>query len=473
MAKGQKNITFSLPLPSKPKKQTIMSLWEDEEDNGDVPEFDPAESPLKTDDYESYLHIVLKRKFVAQYDNDHVGQIDDTNGLFKKYYSINYIWAEEYVESLIRHYYKSEIPYEDDLEPVDTSNFPSDKELKRFLKATGYSIDWDAIDRYCGSQPTGENKEELLKDLQVYLKILKEKVLEHYPQLEKLPSRGFKELERSLYTINYIQWTDLIEAVERFLGINKEYYEKADRELAQKRKEREERRKVIANEGEDWLETWNKMTDEEKEEREKIWEEREKLQQKAFAFASKLVVEMSNTFVDFYPELDLPWEDFLAKANNECWFYYRDAYYEVHEIVEHYKNTDEPFEEKYPYSSRLDDSQLFDIYKRMREKNVPGALEAFLDSLDEGGKIEVYFRIHQEGLGNTLLSEMYKAFPSILDFTPDAMNQIKSNVFGTARFNVKQMYEVRDRILKVGTQYAKEWDNRIEEHQRKKFEGLE
>ena len=449
-----------------------MSLWEDEEeDTGDVPEFDPAESHLKTEDYESCLHMVLKRKFVEQYNKEHPGQISDIAKLFKKFYSINFIWAEDYVERIIRHYYKSEIPYEDDLEPIDENSFPSNNELKRFLKKSQYTIDWDAIDRYCNSQPTSKNEKEQLKELQSYFKLLKMKVLEYYPQLENLPSRGFKELERSLYTINYILWTDLFEAVERHLGIKKEYYEEIDRQLAQKRKEREERKKVIKNEGEDWLAEWEKMTDEEKAEREKMWEEREKLQQRAFDFANKVVVEMSNTFVDFYPNLDLPWEDFLAKADNECWVTYRDTYMIIHEMVEHYKTTDEPFKEERP--SRLDDNQLFDIYKRMKEKNVPGAVEAFLDSLDENGAIEVYFEIHREGLGKTLLSNIYEAFPVILNFTSEAMKLIKNEIFGLARFNLKELYGVRDRILKVGTQYTEEWDQKVEEYQRKKFEGLE
>ncbi|NJO91235.1 MAG: hypothetical protein HC831_21415 [Chloroflexia bacterium] len=447
-----------------------MSFWEDEEDTGDVPEFDPAESPLKTEDYESHLNMVLKRKFIEQYNKEHPGQISDTATLFLKYYTISFIWAEDYVERIIRHYYKSEIPYEDDLEPVDKNSFPSNNELKRFLKRIGYSIDWDAIDRYCNSQPTGENEKKQLKELQNYFKLLKKKVFEYYPQLEKLPSRGFRELERSLYTINYILWTDLQEAVERHLGINKEYYEEADRQLVQKRKEREERKKVIKNEGEDWLAEWEKMTDEEKEEREKLWEEREKLNQKAFDFGNKLVVEMSKTFVGFYPQLDAHYEDFLAKADKECWITYRDTYLIIHKIVEHFKTTDEPIEEG--NESWYDDElQLFYIYKRMKEKNVPGAVETFLDCLDEDGKIVVYFEIHREGLGNTLLSNIYEAFPIILNFTSGAMKQIKNKIFGLARFNLKELYSVRDRILKVGTHYAEEWDQKMEEYQRKKFEG--
>jgi hypothetical protein len=449
-----------------------MSFWEDEEDTGDVPEFDPAESPIRKNDARRFLHTELMQEFIENYSKAFPGKINEPEELLKKSIGKNFMITEQYVEKIIRHYYKSEIPYETDLEAVDKNNFPSDNELKRFLKRVGYSINWDVIDHYCGSQPSGRDKEELLKKLQNYFKILKRKVFEYYPQLENLPSRGFKELERSLYTINYILWTDLLEQVERFLGINKEYYDKIDRELEQKRKEREQRKKVIKNEGEDWLEKWDKMTDDEKAEQEKIWDEREKLRQIAFEFGNKLVVEMSKTFIDFYPEENLPWEDFLAEADNECWITYRDTYLIIHEIVEHFKISDEPIEEN-DYSYRDDELQLFYIYKRMKEKNVPGAVETFLECLDEDGKIIVYFEIHREGLGNTMLSNIYEAFPAILNFTSDAMKQIKNKVFGLARFNLKQMYAVRNHILKVGVKYREEWDNRIEEYQRKKFEGLE
>lgn len=448
-----------------------MSLWEDEEENGDVPEFDPADSPVRKNDPTRYLHIELLRKFIETYNKDYHGQIKETEKLLEKSISKNLMITENYVEKIIRHYYKSELPYEDDLEPVNENSFPDNKELKRFLKRNGYFIDWDAIDHYCDSQPDSEKSKEQLKSLQTYFKILKTIVFEYYPQLENLPSRGFRELERSLYTINYILWTDLLEAVERHLGFRKEYYEEMDRQLAQKKKEREQRKKVIKNEGEDWLAEWEKMTEDEKAEREKMWEERERLQQRAFDFANKVVVEMCKTFIGFYPNLDLPWEDFLAKADKECWVTYRDTYTIVYEIVEHYKITDEPYKEMIP--SILDDNPLFDLYKRIREKNVPGAVETFLECLDEDGKSEVYFEMHREGLGNTLLSNIYEAFPVILNFSSDAMILIKDEIFGLARFNLKELYGVRDRILKVGLKYSEDWDRKIEEYQRKKFNGEE
>jgi hypothetical protein len=76
-------------------------------------------------------------------------------------------------------------------------------------------------------------------------------------------------------------------------------------------------------------------------------------------------------------------------------------------------------------------------------------------------------------LGNTLLSNIYEAFPAILNFALDAMMLIKDEIFGLARFNLKELYSVRDRILKVVTKYVEEWDQKMEDYQRKKFEGLE
>lgn len=451
-----------------------MSLWE-EEDNGDVPEFDPAESAIKTDHPDKYLHVVLKRKFIEQYDKEHPGQIQDTEELYKLSLGKSYNITEHYVKRIIWHYYKTDLPYEDDLEPVDKHSFPSNKEIRRFLKISWYSIDWDAIDRYCDSQPTGENKEDLVNSLQVYFKILKKKVLEYYPQLENFTARGFKELERSLYTINYILWTDLMEAAERHLGINKEHYEEMDRQSEKKRKEREERKKAKEKEkvGEDWLSKWEKMTDEEKDEQEKKEDEFEKLQERAIVFADKVVVEVSKKFLELSPELNIAYDDFLAKAIHICWRTYYEVFYSIHKKVEHYKTTDELFKEKYTYPSRLDESPFFDVYKRMKEKNVPGALETFIECLDEEGKDEVYFEIYREEIGNLLLSNIYETFPAILNFTSEAMKQIKNYAFWIARHSVPDFYDVCDRILKVDTKAIEDWDKRIEEHQRKKFEGLE
>ena len=451
-----------------------MSHWEDEEeDYGDVPRFDPAESAIKTDHPDKYLHTVLKRKFIEQYVNEHPGQIKDTEELYKLSIAKNYKVTEYYVERIIRHYYETDLPYEDDLESVDKHRFPSNKEIKRFLKISWYSIDWDAIDRYCGSQPTGESRKELLENLQTYFKLLKKKVLEYYPQIENFTARGFKELERSLYTINYILWTDLMEAVERHLGINKEHYEEMDRQLEKKQKEREERKKALKNKGEDWLSKWEKMTDEEKDEHEKKIEENEKLKERAIVFADKVVEEASRKFLELSPDLNIADDDFLAKAIHYCWRNYYETFYSINERAEHYKTSDELYKEKYTYSARFDEAPFFDVYKRMKEKNVPMAVETFIECLDKEGKEEVYFEIYREELGNLLLSNIYETFPTLLNSTPEAMKQIKNYAFGTSRHIVPELYDVCDRILKIDTKVYDDWDTRIEELQRKKFEGLE
>jgi hypothetical protein len=228
-----------------------MEDWEDDDDDsGDLEPFDPTKSVVKINSYFDYLDVVCKKKFIDLYCQQFPNVKLDKKEFFKKFPVYGtHLFIETYVEGIIRHYYyHPELPFEDDLMPVDKANFPSNAEIKRFLKEHSYSNDFYSIDRYTNSQPSDNGKDMNIESLLEYFKLLKFLVFQYYPQLSELPARGFRELERSLYTLNYIFWISLHEAKDRMLGINKAFYDELDQKLIERNKKLNERWEKEKNE---------------------------------------------------------------------------------------------------------------------------------------------------------------------------------------------------------------------------------
>ena len=448
-----------------------MANWEDEdedEDYGDLEPFDPAKSVIPHDNYFLWPDTVCKDRFIELF----FRQFPEL-GLDKKEFSDQFplegicLIVENYVKGIIRHYYDSKLPYEDDLKPVDKTNFPDNAEIKRFLIANGNSIDFYVIDRFTNSQPSDLDKEIQLQSLQEYFKLVKALAFDYYPQLEHLPARGFRELERSLYTINYLYWTSMHEAKDRLLGINKPFYD----ELDLKRKERDDKRrerwkKQQEAEGESFYEKYEKMTDEEMDEREKEWEESDKLIMKEHAMREQLLFQMSDKFLEIYPELNFPREDFIAKVDSECWITYRDTFYIVHKMLEHYKISNE----RYNKDARV--PTVFSAYKTYQEllkKGNQQDMDDFLSDLEDWDKGWLEFDIKWNEMAKTMLKVIYDTFPKMIDLPASAMLEVKNEVFGLARFNLKEMFAARDRLLKVSTEIFEKHDKQIEDMRRQKF----
>ena len=442
-----------------------MSTWEDEND-GDLEEFDPAKSAIDTKNYFNNLDVVYRDEFIELFIKQ-FPQYKDIDK--KKFYDTHvsvavFFVVEDYVQPLIRHYYYSTLPYEDDLEPVGLNAFPSDKEIKRFLKARWGSTDFDLIDKYTGSQPNLDDKEKSLELMLPYFEILKRMVHKYYPQMEHLPSRGFRELERSLYTITYLSWMDLYEAKERVLGINKDYYDKIDKELKQKKEGREKRK--AAREKKNTGKKWNDLTDEEKEAHKKEWEEMEQMEEIEYEFLERLYVKMANRFLELYPELDLPYDDFLAKTKSKCNGSYQSIFFIVCRMLKHFKESDGPYKnDAFQFTS-----SDYEYYLRLKNEGEEVA-EAYLNQLDDWDKEWLIFDINWHEMGKAMLSEFYNTFPFMVDLSSAAMLEIKNQVFGAARYNLKEFFGVRNRVLKVESKAMKKWDDKIEQIERKHFEG--
>ena len=162
-------------------------------------------------------------------------------------------------------------------------------------------------------------------------------------------------------------------------------------------------------------------------------EERIRLEEIEFKFRERLYIKMGKRFLELYPGLDLPYEDFLAKTKTECWRSYQAIFYTVHDMLKHFKKSDEPFK---PGSHQFT-SPDYEYYLELKEQNEEAA-EAYLNELDEWESNLHRFDMNWYEMGKTALSEIYETFPEMINLSLAAMLEIKNSVYGMARFNLKQ-----------------------------------
>jgi hypothetical protein len=411
-------------------------------DSGQEP-FDPAKSVLSNEGNEDRFHLACVCRYIELYQQQYPAQNIDYEQLKNSYYFNSNIPADWYIERIIRHYYYCNEPFEEDIMPVDENNFPSKEEIKRFLDANNCFIEKAIFDQFLNPQPIDCEKEVQLVQLQQYFKILKAEALRFYPQIEKLPARGFRELERNLYTINYLRWIKLHEFKDRLLGLNKDYFDEIDRKKKEENDDMSSKKniddkilKIIADHCFfDIAQKWRELGIDEK--------------LKA-NMCNRLCEEMTDKYLEIYPQYNLPRLDFLAKVKTECLYEYQNVFSKVHGCIEHYRTSDEPYTKK---RIIYRESKEYKHYKELVKLNKSKQeIDNYINSLEYSERDYLQFEFDIEAMCKTMLKVIYETFPEIINLSAGAMVEINTRVFSLARFNLKQLNAVCNLVLKEHTQ---------------------